>query len=254
MKTKGFDALNRMIWHTVPRQVIGGGQVNVTTNITYNPSGTIQKVRDANARETNFYYDASDRKIIMTYPGTNGTQQWAYDNAGNLKSRTTVRGGTEIQRFEYDNCNRKISMRWDNGADSASYGYDDAGRLTSASNPNSTVIRVYDAAGRLTQDQQNVSDLGIKTVTYPLYDDDGKVKQISAAGVYDYTFGYDAAGRFDTISTGASVKFQYAYDAASNETNRYSFLTGVDQIYNSDSLNRMASRVLKERGNDPRHH
>ena len=53
-----------------PRQVIGGGQVNVTTNITYNPSGTIQKVRDAKGHETNFDYDASDRKIIMTYPGT----------------------------------------------------------------------------------------------------------------------------------------------------------------------------------------
>ena len=203
-ETKGFDALNRMIWHTVPRQVIGGGQVNVTTHITYNPSGTIQKVRDANGRETNFSYDASDRKIIMTYPGTNGTQQWAYDNAGNLKSRTTVSG--KRQDFEYDELNRKIGMSWNNGADSASYGYDDAGRLTSASNPNSTVTRVYDAAGRLTNDQQNVIGLGIKNVTYPLYDDDGKVKQISAAGVYDYTFGYDAAGRFETISTGGSAK------------------------------------------------
>ena len=47
-------------------------------------------------------------------------------------------------------------MSWSNGADSASYGYDDASRLTSASNPNSTVTRVYDAAGRLTNDQQNV--------------------------------------------------------------------------------------------------
>ena len=250
-ETNGFDALNRMTWHTVPRQVIGGGQINVTTNITYNPSGTIQKVRDANGRETNFSYDASDRKIMMTYPGTNGTQQWAYDNAGNLKSRTTVRGGTEIQRFEYDNRNRKISMRWDNGADSASYGYDDAGRLTSAINPNSTVTRVYDAAGRLTNDQQNVSGLGIKNVTYPLYDDDGRVKQISAAGVYDYTFGYDAAGRFETISIGASLKFQYAYDAASNETHRYAYLPNsvtIDQVYNRDSLNRMASRVLKKNG------
>ena len=92
--------------------------------------------------------------------------------------------------------------------------------------------------------------LGIKNVTYPLYDDDGKVKQISAAGVYDYTFGYDAAGRFETISTGGSTKFQYAYDAASNETHRYTYLSGVtiDQIYARDSLNRMGSRVLKKNG------
>ena len=139
-------------------------------------------------------------------------------------------------------------MSWDNGADSAHYTYYADSRLNIASNPNSTVTRVYDAAGRLTNDQQNVSGLGIKNVTYPTYDDDGKVTEISAAGVYDYTFGYDAAGRFETISIGTSLKFQYAYDGASNETHRYSVLSGVDQIYNRDSLNRMASRVLKKNG------
>ena len=239
-----------MTWHTVPRQVPGQNPINLTTRFTYNPSGTLQKVTDAKGHDTTFDYDASDRRITMRYaaPLNNQTQQWAYDDAGNLKNRTTVNG--EIQSFTYDNCNRKIGMSWSNSADSASYGYDDASRLTSASNPNSTVTRVYDAAGRLTNDQQNVSGLGIKNVTYPLYDDDGKVKQISAAGVYDYTFGYDAAGRFETISTGGSTKFKYAYDAASNETDRYTYLSGVtiDQIYARDSLNRMSSRVLKRNG------
>ena len=89
-----------MIRHTVPRQVVGGGQVNVTTNIFYNPSGTIQKVRDANGRETNFDYDPSDRKKTMTYPGGTQSESWVYDDVGNLTSRTTVHGGTEIQRFE----------------------------------------------------------------------------------------------------------------------------------------------------------
>jgi RHS repeat-associated protein len=245
-ETKGFDGLNRMIWHTVPRQVPGQNPINLTTRFYYNPSGTLQKVTDANGHDTTFGYDASDRKITMTYHGTNGSQQWAYDNAGNLQNRITVNG--ERQDFAYDNLNRKIGMSWSNGADSAGYGYDDAGRLTSASNPNSTVTRGYDAAGHLTQDQQNVIGLGIKNVTYPLYDDDGRLKQISLSGVYDYTFGYDAAGRFETISAGGSTKFQYAYDAASNETHRYTYLSGVtiDQVYARDSLNRMSSRVLKK--------
>ena len=44
------------------------------------------------------------------------------------------------------------------------------------------------------------------------------------------------------------MKFKYAYDAASNETDRYTYLSGVtiEQIYARDSLNRMASRVLKK--------
>jgi RHS repeat-associated protein len=247
-ETKGYDALNRVIWHTVPRQVVGGGQVNVNTRIFYNPSGTIQKVRDANWRETNFDYDPSDRKITMRYPGGTQSQSWAYDDAGNLKNRTTVSG--KIQSFDYDNRNRKIGMRWSNVADWATYGYDYASRLTNANNPNSSVTRTYDAAGRLTQDQQYVTGLGIKTVSYPLYDNDGKLKQLSAAGVYDYTFGYDAAGRFETISSGGSKKFEYDYDPASNETHRHAYFNGntIDQIYNRDSLNRMASRVLKKNG------
>jgi RHS repeat-associated protein len=186
----------------------------------------------------------------MTYPApfNNQTQRWAYDDAGNLKSRTTVNG--ERQDFFYDIRNRKISMSWANGADSATYGYDEASRLTNANNPNSNVTRAYDAAGRLTQDQQQVTGLGIKTVTYPQYDDDGKLKEVSAAGVYGYLFDYDAMGRFETISTGNSVNFRYAYDAASNETDRYAYFNGntIDQIYGRDSLNRISSRVLKKNG------
>ena len=250
-ETKGYDALNRMIWHTVPRQVPGQNPINLTTRFSYNPSGTLQNVTDANGHDTTFAYDPSDRKITMTYapPFNNQIQQWAYDNAGNLKSRTTVSG--KRQDFAYDNLNRKIAMSWSNGADSASFTYYDDSRLHTASNPNSTVTRVYDAAGRLTQDQQNVAGLGTKTVSYPLYDDDGRLKQIAAAGVYDYTFGYDAAGRFETISTGGSTKFKYAYDPASNETDRYAYLPNsvtIQQHYSRDSLNRMGSRVVKKNG------
>jgi RHS repeat-associated protein len=248
-ETKGYDALNRMTWHTVPRQVPGQNPINLTTHFYYNPSGTVQKVTDSKGHDTSFEYDPSDRKTKMWYHGNTQFQQWTYDDAGNLASRRTV--NNEAQSFTYDNRNRKTAMSWTpaNG-DSASYGYDDAGRLTSASNQNSTVTRAYDAVGLLTQDQQNVAGLGAKTITYPLYDDDGRVKQISLAGVYDYTFAYDAMGRFDTISTGGSVKFEYDYDAASNETHRYTYLSGVtiDQVYSRDSLNRMGSRVLKRNG------
>ena len=248
-ETKGYDALNRITRHTVPRQVPGQNPINLTTYFYYNPSGTLQKITDAKGHDTLFDYDASDRKITMTYHGASGSQRWVYDDAGNLKSRTTANG--ERQNFEYDNRNRKTGMSWSNGADSASFAYDYASRLLTAANPNSTVTRAYDAAGRLTQDQQNVTGVGVKTVAYPLYDEDGKVKQLSAAGVYDYTFGYDAAGRFETISTGGSVKFKYGYDAASNETHRYAYLSGltIDQLYARDSLNRMSSRLLKKQQN-----
>ena len=60
----------------------------------------------------------------MYYPDPNfgKFQTWSYDNAHNLANRTTVTGGTEIQRFTYDNRNRKTGMSWDNrDVDSAQF-------------------------------------------------------------------------------------------------------------------------------------
>gem|GEM_PF-3126379 len=50
--------------------------------------------------------------------------------------------------------------------------------------------------------------------------------------------------------SGGAVQFQYVYDAASNETHRYTHLTGVtiDQAYGRDSLSRMSGRWLKRNG------
>jgi hypothetical protein len=56
----------------------------------------------------------------------------------------------------------------------------------------------------------------MRDVNYPSYDDDGKLLRMYVYGVspaYDYTFTYDAMGRFETIKpTGGAVAFQYYYD------------------------------------------
>jgi RHS repeat-associated protein len=254
IETKGFDALNRMIWQSVPRQVPGHPSTYLTTHFDYNFSGTIQQVTDPNGHHTTFTYDASDQKITMTYPGGTQSQSWAYDNAHNLKSRTTVHN--ETQSFTYDNRNRKITMTWNNSAEWRYFGYDAASHLIRALNGTGTwnaniisdVIRTYDDAGRLTLDQQNVAGLGIKNVNYPTYDGDGKLIQMNVTGAtYDYTFSYDAMGRFEKISpTGSPLAFQYYYDPASNETQRLRVLNGVTQLTPRDSLNRISRRDVKK--------
>ncbi|MFZ0916979.1 MAG: hypothetical protein WAN04_08815, partial [Candidatus Udaeobacter sp.] len=250
-ETKAYDAMNRLTSHTVPKSA----GVNLTTWFAYNPSGSIQKVTDARGSgpgdpnyTTTFEYNASDEKTKMTSPG-GSFQSWAYDDAHNLASRTTVHG--EIQSFTYDIRNRKTGMSWSNNADSATYGFDDAGRLTSAANSNSTVTHQYDDAGRLTLDRQNVNGLGTVSVNYG-YDNDGKENHLWVPNTnpsYDYTYGYDAMGRFETIMpTGGSVAFQYYYDAASNETQRRNYLStpDLDQFYNRDALNRIWRLEVKK--------
>jgi RHS repeat-associated protein len=251
-QTKTYDALNRVLTDTVPQTAT----VNLTTRFVYNPSGTIQKVTDAKWQWTMFEYDPSDRKTRMTYHGGAQSQLWTYDAAGNLTSRTTVDGKT--QSFTYDTRNRRITMTWSNSAEWAYFGYDDASRLiralngTGAWNTNiiSDVVRAYDDAGHLTSDQQTVNGMpAAKNVTYPWYDDDGKLKRIYlAGGGYDYTFSYDAMGRFEKILTGGNLGFQYYYNAASIETQRHNYLSNpqLDQFYGRDSLNRMSARYARQ--------
>ena len=253
-ETKVFDALNRMTTDTVPKAT----GVNIVTTFNYNPSGTINWVKDGENHQTSFTYDASDQKLSMTYNDNSSSQAWTYDNAHNLASHTTV--GGKIREFGYDSRNRLWTMicgtptplvwiEW------AFYGHDLAGHLTEAENGTgvwntnfvSDVVRTYDDAGHLTQDQQNVISLGPVNVNYA-YDDDGNVNRLSApAAGYDYTLTYDNMGRLEKIySTGnPNITFQYYYDAASNETERFSWVNRVAQNYTPDALNRVTQVQIK---------
>ena len=255
-ETKVYDALNRMTWDIVPKT----NSLNLVTYFNYNPSGTLAWMSDPNGHYTSFYYDASDQRIEMIYHD-GSIQWWGYDDAHNLEYRITVNG--EWQLFSYDIRNHKYANWWSNWNDSVRnpdwcyFAYDPAGRLTEALNGTngwganiiSDVHRSYDAAGHLTLDQQIVTDLGTLNVNYPTYDDDGRLTRLYVSGVsgYDFTYSYDAMGRFEKIFiTNSSQLFQYHYDAASNETERDNVYNGVNQFYPPDALNRMQYMDVKK--------
>jgi RHS repeat-associated protein len=256
-ETKTFDPLNRMLTDTVPKD----NNTTITTTFTYNPSGTIGSIKDGNNHITTFDYDASDQKLTMTYPGGSGTQSWAYDDAHNLITRTTVNG--ETQYFGYDIRNRKWADSWSNWDDSVRnpdwryFAYDATGRLTEAENGTnawatnviSDVHRSYNAAGQLIQEQQIVTGLGALYVNYPSYDDDGRLTRMYVSGLsgFDFTYSYDAMGRFEKVSlTPSTTLFQYHYDAASNETERDNLFNLVNQFTPRDALNRITTWDAKK--------
>ena len=269
VEEKVYDGLNRLITDTVPKEP----GVNIVTQLQYNPwdgdptdsghsGGLLQKVIDGEAHNCQFRYDAAGQKTQMIYHD-GSSQQWAYDDAHNLKNRTTVHG--EVQDFEYDNRNRKITEWWDGwpaDGEWRAFRYDDANRLWLAANGIGAywsgfiadVRRAYDDAGRLTLDQQTVYDArGIGTtrsINYPNYDDSGKLLRMYVNGVspaYDYTFGYDEMGRFNKIFlTGSNnPQFEYSYDPASNETQRCNRVNNIAQNDIPDELNRMSSVEVK---------
>jgi RHS repeat-associated protein len=272
-ETKTYDALNRVRDDTVSKSV--NPTVNLTTWFTYNPSGTIWKVTDARGSgrgdpnyTTTFEYDASDQKTKMTYPG-GSFQSWAYDDAHNMKSRTTVHGETKY--FYNDNRNRKYGEAWENlSGEWALYLPDAASRLRRAVNGGwqdgqptfiCDVHRDYDHAGRLTLDKQDIdgadAGLGPLEVHYEynptLRGTDGKPTSMYVnypGDGYDYDFRYDEMGRFEKIlvRNASNPWFQYHYDNASNETQRDNLLNHVNQIYDPDELNRPRMVELQHDG------
>jgi RHS repeat-associated protein len=247
VETKFYDGMDRLTRHTVPKS----GTETLTTTFGYWPSGKLFWVKDPKQQGTQlatyFGYNESDQMNLMYYPGLTEYQQWTYDDAHNLANRKTVAG--ETQSFTYDNRNRKTGMSWSNQADSAAFNYYDDSRLKTAQNTNSTVYREYDDTGRLKLDRQTVNGIGGPVDVNHAYDDDGKENHLWVSSAsYDYTFGYDSMGRFETIKpTGGAVAFEYHYDPASNEIHRDDLLNGrVTQIYNRDELNRIWRLDIKK--------
>ena len=245
-ETKTYDPMNRVFTDTVPRN---DPTDLITTTFIYYPSGMVHTVQDGNNHITTFEYNAANLKITMTYPNSSDYQSWKYDDAYNLATRRTVHG--EIQSFSYDNRNRQTHMGWSNNVDASDFGYDDASRLTSANNPNSAVTRIYDAAGRMTHDIQNVVGVGPLDVQYTR-DADGRVTHMGIPGtpspIYDQSRGYnDPLGRLSAIwDMYRPNMIHYQYDAASNITGRDTLqLNGGSIIYTPDNLNRIARRQVK---------
>ena len=114
-------------------------------------------------------------------------------------SRRTVSGAT--QSFpQYDIRNRQTRMQWDNDPDYANFDYDDAGRLRTANNANSAVTRIYDRAGRLTDDIQNVTGSSNLDVhyTYDTGANTGRLTETNFGG-YAVQYDYDEMGRLQLI-------------------------------------------------------
>jgi RHS repeat-associated protein len=259
-ETKTYDALNRVLTDTVPKD----NSTIITTTFNYNPSGTINWVKDGKNQQTTFEYNASDQRTTMTYPD-GSFQSWAYDDAHNMKSRTTVHGETKY--FAYDNRNRKYGEAWENlSGEWALYLPDAANRLRRAVNggwqdgqPTTIcdVHRDYDHAGRLTLDKQDIdgenNGLGPLEVHYEynptLGGTDGKPTHmyVGPGPGYDYDYSYDEMGRFEKIlvHNAGNPWFQYHYDNASNETRRDNLLNHVNQIYDPDELNRTSKVELQ---------
>ena len=174
---------------------------------------------------TTYTYDKDNRpKTTTTWSGTVLTN--TYDSLGRLTKRTWGLGSSYETRLEYwlngDNRTTLLHRYYNGNDDPYVYGYDDNGNITSITQGSTGITYEYDAANRLTRENNGVTN---ETVTYE-YDDFGNILNkktyayttgtLPATPVSTVTYTYASSGWTDQLVSynGQTI----AYDAMGNPT------------------------------------
>ncbi len=158
-------------------------------------------MQDPRSLTTSYAYDALNNVNTLTSPDTGATQN-TYDNAGNLLTQTDAKG--QVTSYTYDALNRvtAISYASDPGLNVA-FTYDQGtngiGRLTGVTDSTGTTSYVYESHGRLITETRVIG--GVSYVTAYSYDSAGRLAGMTYPGGRQITYGRDALGRINSIST-----------------------------------------------------
>ncbi|HZM78959.1 MAG TPA: RHS repeat-associated core domain-containing protein [Candidatus Limnocylindrales bacterium] len=187
-----YDQLNRLVTRDEPASTNNDRAV---WRYTYTRTGEVLSVTDPTGARMESTYDDLDRPVTMTAVerrpvANNFTTRYSYDDAGNLRSRSSPGGAT------------------------TQLSYDALGALTRSTDPAGVVVQYgYDFAGR----QVRLTD-GLGRTDRTDYDSNGRVasrSDLSAAGatLRTVTYGYDAAGNVATATDGLGITVSYTHDA-----------------------------------------
>ncbi len=220
------------------------GSLNYVTEYSYNTIGKLTQVLQkgtggAGTQQTRtFSYDSLGRLLSADNPEDTGLISYAYDDNGNLTSKTDARG--VVTTLAYDTIGRISVKSYSDGTPTERFCYDgkvlsgascvtpgtaipfSAGRLTmSDSVYNQRQVQAFDPLGRVLSDSQTtvVQDSPVTSQTYNFsytYNLDGSLaSQTYPSGrVVDFT--YDASGRPYAVGEaggGASYLNSVAYAA-----------------------------------------
>src|SRR6266568_3596188 len=214
-RSRVYNSLNRLFQEL--------GAQNQTTEHGYDDQGNVTSVKDPLNHITSNQYDAlkqvtDPRSLVTGYtvdglgnltqqasPDT-GTTTNAYDAAGNLLTQTDAKG--QITTYAYDALNRVTLITFHDGSKQA-YAYDQGtngiGRLSSitetdpANAQTSLIAYAYEPHGRVTSETRTVG--GVPYVLGYSYDSSGRLTGITYPSGRTVTYGFDALGRVNQVST-----------------------------------------------------
>jgi RHS repeat-associated protein len=219
------------------------------TAMSYNQSGQISTVTDANTQVRAFNYGGSHRFTSITQNG-NTLRSIVPDAVGRIGSETNANGYT--LSYTYDGLNRPLRMTYPDGSytgnqwscchlDSqrdragnvTTFTYDQVNRLTLTTDAENRLTQyVYDPAGNLIQ----LNDPNWNR-TWWQYDNRNRVARKIYADGSSYLYDYDGVGNLLHQTDARGVVTTYGYDVVNNLTSIAApSLTAIGFTY--DSLNR----------------
>ena len=221
-----YDLLNRQ---TNAQYTSTAGTISEST--VYDIYGNKYTVSNPNLTYT-FTYDLRNRLTGKTDSRMGKSIYFAYDNAGNIKSKQNYDGSTTL--FNYDSANKLISESNQNFLQT-SYQYDAAGRLLNRIESNGAMTNyTWDADNRLlTLSNTSASGISVNSETYVrdwlgnitsqtdssgvtnfVYDADYRLTSATYPNsAYSQSFTYDKAGNRLTMTKGGGTPLYYLYDA-----------------------------------------
>ncbi|QKV67681.1 RHS repeat-associated core domain-containing protein [Streptomyces harbinensis] len=234
-----YDEAGRVLSRITPLgNEAGADPADHTTHFSYDSSGRLETVTDAEGNSTSHTYDANGNLLTITDAAGNvtsytydpagrqtsvtnaegGVSRTAYDYAGNIVSETDPMGN--MTTYAYNAANRMIAMTTPQGNEAGAnpedfttiYGYDANGNQTVTVGPTGSVtLTAFDVFNRPVQ----VTD-GTNRSTKASYDEAGNVVSVTAADGGVSTSTYDAAGRLvETMDQTGGVT-SYTHDEDGN--------------------------------------
>ncbi|NIA53524.1 RHS repeat protein [Massilia sp. TW-1] len=212
----------------------------------YDAAGFLSSVKDPRGLTTTYSHNGFGEITGMTSPDTS-TTSYSLDSGGRMTSFATPAGTTF---FGWDTQGRKTS-ECKNGEcrfftyDEGTYG---KGRLTHFNDYTGQTSYTYDAAGRITQQTNDIFCLQNPTTSWT-YDTVGRLKSMTYPNGFVVNYNYDAYGRLSTITsnlsgTWATLADSFLYQPATDQLYAWRFGNGLPRMLTLDTdgrLQRIAS-------------
>jgi len=248
--THSYDAASRKTSEVTPN--------SETMSYTYNAAGNLLALTDGRGKVTTWTYDSEGRVWKKRYAGDAFDQiVYGYNANGRLTARRYYSNATTYQEtlYTYDANGNVTLVNYPSGTTDITLAYDVNNRVSSMTDAVGTSTYNYTAWGApLTEDGPWTGTTDLLTYGY-----DTARRRTAATlsqpggGTFATTYGFDAAGRMNSVVSPAGTA-TYGYLAASYGGSNYAAdrrtlidLPGtfqIDQDFN-DPLKRLKSTVFK---------